>query len=253
MKRSRNKIIFIFGAAIVILLVLLTSRLFKTDKTAAGIAYLQSLEDKDLSALETQIQEQKNETMKTKIEEGQAEVFPWFADAVFIGDSRFIPWVNYVDSSRVLAGNGNTILQIDSYLGAIEEIQPAKIIVEFGINDLYYDARWDDDDGSDVYMERFEVQMDKMLAAAPNAQLYINDMLAVQPSILTKYPMWEEINNNYYNDQIQALCKKRGWVYIDNSSLDLDGYADIYQDDGYHFVSSFYPEWAKNIYLTSLN
>lgn len=58
-------------------------------------------------------------------------------------------------------------------------------------------------------------------------------------------PRWAKVDE--YNAQIEALCKKRGWTYVDNSKLADGGKANIYIDDGIHLQPSFYPEWASNM------
>ena len=73
-------------------------------------------------------------------------------------------------------------------------------------------------------------------------------MIPISPYGLQRLKMTE--NSGEFNAILKGITEEYDYVkYIDDETLSVDGLADIYAEDGYHFQSDFYPTWTQ--YLVS--
>ena len=119
-------------AVIALALILFISRLSGNEEqvadTAAGISFLQSLENKDpetVMAVRRDIEQAKldakRDEMIRELTSGQVDPFSYFKDYVIMGDSRAVGfWYrNFLEKGRVLADGGHTIRNVEKQLDTL--------------------------------------------------------------------------------------------------------------------------------------
>jgi hypothetical protein len=181
----------------------------------------------------------------------------WFADAVFIGDSR-------TDGLRLYSGirdvdflcyKGLTVFElmndkavIDSGAGkisvfqALGEKQYGKVYLMLGVNELGY---YNDQGFADAY----GAVVDRVRQLQPGAQIYLQSIVPVnqetcqatgQPSYITN----EQIA--VYNGLIETVAQERQVYYVDVAEALVDETGTLPADasaDGIHFHREGYQAW----------
>lgn len=211
---------------------------------AKGREYLSAQDSKDIAEVQSQIQKNKIQQLGSSIATGEASIFSAFSDSVIMGDSRvygfgsygFLPW------SQVYAAAGSTVCNIEDYLDVIQAGQPSIIYMAYGVNDMGLEIG--KEYGEDGYSKVYEEQINNVLAVSPHSKIVVNSILEVTPQRLEQTPRWNKAED--WNKQLEAMCERNGWIFVNNSRITAGGQADIYQADGVHLVPDFYPEWAKN-------
>lgn len=208
-----------------------------------GLAYLQSLENTDISIAEAKIKERDKSERRAALEKGELSLWQQFYDYAIVGDSRAMGFSAYqfLESDRVLADLGATISDVESqYLNQLLVLNPSTIYLCFGINDMGMTA------GLDEYLEEIDRIMELLNQQLPNAAVYLNSIL---PVVNPTEAIWNNIPE--WNDAIKTHCEEKGYHYIDNSQIIAD-HSDLYDVDGVHFLPDFYQYWAINM-LTEVN
>lgn len=216
---------------------------------AEGLTYLKTQETRETQELEKTLQRKQRERMLAAVQSGQSSIFSLYRNALIFGDSRVYGFGSYgfVPFEQVLAEAGATINNIPDNLEIVKKTQPEKIYFSYGVNDM--GLQIGSDRGENGYAQVYEEMIDQVLEASPNSQIIINSILPATPARLADAPRWKDVDQ--YNAQIEEMCKKRGWTYIDNSELADGGNADIYQADGVHLLPDFYPVWAQNMIFSA--
>lgn len=215
-------------------------------KMRPGLAYVQQQDNASLDAVVDTLQNQQQARFEEEVANGEISMASVFEDAVFMGDSRvrgfadygYLPW------ARTLAFNGAAITDIHTADVDMEAMHPAVLCFAYGINDLVI-RHMGLEEGDPDYADTYEQEIDTLLAVVPDAHVIINSIIPPAPTAWNQHPELSLLED--YNASIKALCEKRGWIYVDNSALAQNGYADIYTEDGFHFQEAFYEDWARNI------
>lgn len=246
-KAIRKKRVLLICGVVVTAIVITSLALFSHPDSSldAGLAYLEKQEQKEIDELDQSLSKKKRDRMLKAVESGQSSIFTLFNSSLVFGDSRvygfgsyqFLPW------EQVVAGAGYTILNISDSVDLVAKVKPEKMFFSYGINDMGLGVG--QDRGENGYAQVYEEKIDELLAVSPNSKIYLNSILPATPEVVKQTLRWAKVDE--YNAQIEALCKKRGWTYVDNSKLADGGKANIYIDDGIHLQPSFYPEWASNM------
>lgn len=247
-KRQTFKFSYKVVAAIAILLVALLVLFPRTD-VSAGQEYIHNQETKDTTKLTKKLATIRKKEIKKAQKEGTLNPFALFDDYVIFGDSRVVGFSSYgyMDKSRVFADSGNTVRNITEWKKQIKTIRPSNLYFSYGVNDMGLDIDGQEG-GYDVFYEK---QVKEMLKYCPKgAKVYINSILPATPEAVESSPAWKQVDK--YNKKIKKMCKKNGWTYIDNDEITDNGHADIYQEDGVHLISEFYPVWGMNMNESAL-
>lgn len=216
---------------------------------SSGLAYLQAQQQVDPAPIEARLNEQSIQKEKlAQVKNGTLDPFTLFKDSVILGDSRVYGFDSYqfLPENQVFAAAGNTIKNIQDHADQIGKIKPKTIYLSYGVNDM--GLKIGAESGTDGYRAEYEKQIQTLLAKSPNSVIAVNSIVPVTPEALEKSPRWDQAED--YNRQIAQMCADNGWYYIDNTSLADGGQAQIYQPDGIHFLTDFYPVWARNMVLT---
>ena len=170
----------------------------------------------------------------------------WFDDAVMIGDSVSLKLKNFVVKQRqtepgyfgcgqFLAsgslGSGNALWDVEDEKSVHPTFQGEKMLLEqsipltgakkiylmLGVNDI---AVY----GLEGSVENYQTLLDNILAAVPDAQLYIQSATPIcegaEVGALTNE------NLELYNELVLAMCEQRGICFVDVASVlrDENGY-----------------------------
>lgn len=209
----------------------------------AGLKYIESQEALKPEEIAGVLAQKKQAEWQSGIEQGTIDIFAFFDDFALLGDSRVVGFEHYqyLPDSRVMAGIGYTIKRTDGWLTQLETMQPKNIYIAYGLNDIQSNLMHEKNSS---YKDLYKKQMDKIQQVCPNSTIYVNSIIPVSENAGSNEPTLEEVNA--YNQQIQEACKEYGWHYIDNSNLS-SLLPDMYEQDGIHFISDFYPYWAQNM------
>lgn len=244
---NRKLLIFPLMVALAFVTVMIQNR-SKTTATDIGQEYLALQESRDISELNAQLTAKTEAEVWKRINSGQASVFDLFQDYVILGDSRAYGFSSYgfLDSSRVLANAGNTIMNVDDYVDVVESLQPSTVYISYGINDMGLSIGYQD--GQSGYGSVLEEQVNKILAVDPGAEIVVNSVIHADPDVTKANERWGYVED--YNKEIKQVCDSRGWIYVSNDDITKKGEADIYGGDGIHFSRDFYTTWVENMMKT---
>ena len=181
----------------------------------------------------------------------------YFSDALFIGDSR-------TDGLRLYSGiqgadfycyKGLTIFEVDerkivelngnsySVVEALEKgPQYAKIYISLGVNELgYYN--------DNAYHQAFSEFLDTVKALQPNAIIYLENLVPVNPQKCAEYKQPSYVNNDRvaaYNAIYPQLATEHQVALLDVASALSDENGILPADataDGVHFTKAWYQKW----------
>lgn len=183
----------------------------------------------------------------------------YFADAVFIGDSRTdgLQLYSGITGTTFLSYKGITVfdvmertdkkvIKLDgqkyTILEALAKGTYSKVYVSLGINELgYQDSR--------KFVEEYGKFIDKIRELQPGAEIYIQNLVPVNPEKCTasKQPVWlTNIGISYYNTDLKTLCAEKQVIFLTISEALVDENGILPAEatgDGLHFTKSWYKKW----------
>lgn len=176
----------------------------------------------------------------------------YFTDAAFVGDSLTQGLQLYgVLDTHVVANKGINLQSIynedkirvaegyTSVFAELERIQPKKIYVQLGMNDIAWRSEGD-------FIRLYGDLVDNLKAAHPKAVLYVQSIFPV-----TGWYSLEDngINNNKvntYNALLTDLVAEKGCHYLDVHSVLADANGELPNEaspDGIHLNAPYYKSW----------
>jgi lysophospholipase L1-like esterase len=217
------------------------------EQLEAGVEYIRQLEQKDTGEIEAAVKneekEESREAFQESMDDDDFNVWAYFGNIVLMGDSRTKEFSHsgFIESRRVLAEDGNTIGNIKDYLDDLVDLDPAYIILQYGINDMENPQVWE---SAEVYAEDLDAKIGHIHEAVPDAVVFVQSILpAVEPE-LSRLECRQEIPA--WNEVIREHCEEEGIPYIDVTDV-AEEYSEYYEPDGMHFTSQFYPYWAERL------
>ena len=168
-----------------------------------------------------------------------------FDGAVLTGDSRVVGFSLYtgIPDSNVKARNGATIALLPEFVPEIAALKPESVFVAYGINDIKSAVGGKT---AAQYAEYAGKKISEMEKALDGAEIYVNSILPVSPSLAEHDPEYRKVDA--YNRELKEMCRKHGWHFIDNDSIAAK-YADLYVSDGIHLEAGFYEHWGRNMLM----
>ena len=241
-------------AVLLVVLILLAVRCGRTapeqapvSPIAAGVSYLQSLEQQDPNTVDQLLKEQRlqeierlREERLEQLESGELSVWSLFEDYVLLGDSRAVGYYYYefLPESRVFAEGGATILHLQEHIPDIQALNPASIFLCYGLNDVSIGIWSTPED----YIADFADILAELHTALPEAQVYISSILPAQDPAFDTAPVWRDIPQ--YSAAVAQMCQGLDYChFVDCDSL-AAAYSDLWDVDGIHVQRTFYPHWA---------
>ena len=197
------------------------------------------------------------------VEEGEPVEEAWFADAVFVGDSRTegLQLFSGLRTGDFFWGKGmNVFKAVDretkvvnldgetlSILEALERKEYAKVYIMIGINELGYSTA--------RYEEGLRALVDEMKAIQPNAVIYLQTLPPVNEGVAMASGLGSYIKNtkvNSFNEAIYRVAWEKQVALLDVASVYRTEEGELAADmaaDGVHFYRQGYAAWYE--YLKS--
>ena len=221
-------------------------------ETASGWEYYSQTEDgrTDASPVEETAgtSEEEAQARKAEIEglEG-SELWAGFDGAVLTGDSRVVGFSIYtgIPSGSIFAQNGATIMALPGFIDGIAALDPERVYVAYGINDIKSGVGGGTAAAYALYAQE---RIRELEDALDGAEIYVNSILPASASLQARDPDYRKVYD--YNTQLKEMCTRCGWHYIDNSEL-AEEHEDLYVSDGIHLTMGFYEYWARNMLIQS--
>lgn len=182
----------------------------------------------------------------------------FFDTAVFLGDSRTegLQMFSGLKNGTFYWARGMSVFHADSedykvfevdgeqltLVGTLSKHQYESVYIMIGINELGYPA--------ESYETGMATLVDKVIAAQPNAVIYLQTLPPVNDAVAQANGLASYINNaqvDLFNEAIVRVAKEKKVVLLDTASVyrGPDGQlpAEL-ASDGAHFVYSGYTIWA---------
>ena len=181
----------------------------------------------------------------------------WFADAVFIGDSRTdgLRLYSGIKGSNFLCYKGVTVFDIgkkecmdtsgggkETILDALSRGSYAKVYLMLGINELGY---YDDDAFHDSYSDL----VDQIRSIQPKAAVYIQTLIPLNEEKTKAKGDPDYFTNarvDKFNTIIETVAQEKGAVLVDVASAFRNKAGGLDADlttDGIHLTKAGYREW----------
>ena len=245
-------------AVIALVLILFISGLSGKEEqvsdTAAGISFLQSLENKDpetVMAVRRGIEQAKldakRDEMIRELTSGEVDPFSYFKVYVVMGDSRAVGfWYrNFLEKGRILADGGHTIRNAQQSIDTLVSLNPGIIYMCYGLNDTSI-GYWDT---AEEYVAEYMDTVKQIKEALPNATIVVSSILPARDPAFQRSAKWYNIPD--WSDALGKACEANGILFADCDSL-ADNYPNLWDPDGIHFRKEFYPYWASAMLVATL-
>lgn len=209
-----------------------------------GTKKLKELEQTDLKAAESKIEELEEAERAADEERKSRPVNERFANCLVLGDSitQGLYEFGIMDQSLVIAEKGAEVTRPEETgtMGMIQKAEAASprcLFLTFGMNDVEA-ARGD----ASVFAEGYGRVLDEIKNTMPDTKVYVNCVLPADKQAIEANEWYGNIPQ--YNEKLKELCEEKDVIFIDNTSLVKDEY---YADDGIHQAPDYYPGWVENM------
>lgn len=240
-KKKRTELWIGCAAAAVCLASFLVMTRSKTEapEITEGVTRLENMERGDVAAVEETIRRRDKEELMATDEWKNRTPNEKMAYAVVLGDSRTKGLEEYevLDDSKVLAEIGLTLTEADPYVDEAIALNPETVFLSYGLNDI---GNTSGDTG--IFKEQYLNVIKKLKEGLPNSKIYINTILPVQDIAVQKTPVLSQLEE--YNDAIREICAQEGVGCVEIGELAQD---ELYEPDGEHLKSEFYPLWVNKM------
>ena len=261
----------IFAVLLAVLLVLLLSPKESDADVSEGIAYLESLENRDPAQIITTeavtmpvtantdlpvSPEEPTEGETTgglspedqalieQIRNDEVDVWSLFHDYVILGDSRAVGfwYFDFLPEENCLTGGGDTIKNIEMNMDGILAKNPKYIILCYGLNDVSI-GYWDT---PEEYVTEMMEDIRMLQEKIPGVNVVVSSILPARDPAFELSSKWRKIPD--FSAAVGKACREAGVIFVDNDAIS-EQYADWWQPDGIHVRPEFYPYWAKNLII----
>ena len=184
----------------------------------------------------------------------------WFADAVFIGDSRtdgLHLFSGITDKADFLYSTGITVFEVISdrkvirqgdkkvtILEALGQKEYGKVYVSLGVNELGGTTQ-------EEFTQAYSQLIDAIREIQPNARLYIQSIIPVNTAKCKANNQRDYVTNEniaYLNSALSQLVIEKQVAYLDLSEVMADENGEVPPElsaDGVHFKKEGYKLWLN--------
>lgn len=215
------------------------------DKTASSATGRSAVPLSETEADEKESERERAEYEARILSLSGSDLWRLFDGAALTGDSRVVGFSLYtgIADSNVWAQNGATIDALGGFIPQIAAMKPDRVYIAYGINDIKSSVGGG---SGEEYASYAEKKIENLEEELGETEIYVNSILPVSPSLQQSDPVYQKVSD--YNRELEKMCRRRGWHFIDNSTVAFQ-YADLYVGDGVHLQAGFYEHWAKNMLL----
>lgn len=202
------------------------------------------------------VEEETEEASSADPNEVDAEYY--LGETVFVGDSRTNGLLTYqlLPPEQIFAIDGSTQKSIrdqefiqlkpnGEYLTvkeAVEERQPHRILIAFGVNAIPLMSE-------EEFMDEYDILVDELTEASPDSKIVIQCILPVAWWKHESMPYLTNENIDHFNGLLKDYAEENGYTFFDISDhfKGEDGSlsAEFDAGDGLHFNQSFYHEYIE--------
>lgn len=260
----RKKTLITVGVIIILVLIvaLILSVSTKKDSQSAqasvaqGVAYLQSLENKnpeEIGALIRLRRQEELQAMKDDMESGLADgsvsVWSMYDDYLILGDSRTIgfSYYGFLPESNVWAETGATIQNFEACIPDLVAASPEYVYTTYGMND-FCAGIWD---GPSDFTADYKSLIQQVQAALPDVKFVVCSVHPASEAAYDRANIWSVIPD--YNAAIETMCSELDNCYFVNCDEISQQHMDLWESDGIHFTKDFYPFWAIEMIMEVYN
>lgn len=166
-----------------------------------------------------------------------SEMTKWFEDVIILGDSIVEGGSAYewLTPSNFSSKIGISVCTAEEQIDAAINASPSLLFMCFGVNDI-------ENYGSQVdgFISDYREAITKIQGATPHTVIYVNAIFPPQDGVQDRLPFYQYLDE--YNTKLEALCQELGVTFIDSGFI-LRELPELYDADGIHPVSAFYPLW----------
>ena len=184
----------------------------------------------------------------TDIDLDEVDIWSLFSDYVVLGDSRAygFSYYDFLREDRVFADGGSCISDAIDAIPSVQAIGPKYIYLCYGLNDtgIGYWANGDE------YAEEVRRVFTELKKACPDAKIIASSILPGTEAAYNESPAWRKIPD--FDAALKKVCEEFNETYVDNNALAAQYMDEMWGPDGVHLDQAFYPLWAKNLYLATL-
>lgn len=191
------------------------------------------------------------------VPEREAMEDDWFADAVFIGDSRTdgLRLYSGIEGVDFLCYKGLTVFEVmedkpviqqgESKVGvlqALEQKEYAKVYISLGVNELGYNY-------NEGFRNTYADMVDRICELEPQADIYLQLLIPVNAQKCEETKQFYYVNNEQigvYNEIIRTLAAEKQIYLLDVGEAFVDENGELPYDassDGIHFKRDGYKLW----------
>lgn len=76
-------------------------------------------------------------------------------------------------------------------------------------------------------------------------RIFINSIVCSTPAAVEEHSEWSKTDD--FNRQLQEMCQRNGWNYVDISDISNPDEDKYYQEDVIHYIQDLYPVWAERM------
>ena len=213
---------------------------------ATNRALLEQMEERSVDDAQTLIYRRADEKVKTILQQYASDGFlepdasrSVFKNCVVVGDSvTYMSYLaGYLTGDEISAYYSVSLKTCDDYVQAAIDMHPARIIFNFGTNDMVLFGG-DAQAFADMYLERCELIKEQL----PNVQIYITSTMSPSEEALEDNPGM--VYADQFNAAVSAMCDKTDRVTYVQTDYLVDQHKDLRGEDGIHFQDEFYGYWC---------
>jgi lysophospholipase L1-like esterase len=181
----------------------------------------------------------------------------YFADAVFIGDSRTEGLFLYgsLEEATYLCGKGATVANVSTKMNitidgadmtimdALAQTECSKVYISLGLNEL----GWND---SNIYYTKYGELIDQIRVSHPNAIIYLQDLIPVNTAACAEHNQATYVNNQRiaeYNALLYKLASEKQVILLKVSEAMTNESGELPAEDtidGIHCTPTSYELWC---------
>ena len=171
-----------------------------------------------------------------------------FQNALFIGDSFTLALDNYgyLENNEFLAGIGYTSYDHVNYTYFPEDLNPKRIFILLGINDLVQGY------SPDEFIENYRELLHVSKEIYPDAKIYVQSIAPVTASFEYIYEDRGNDQINEFNQMLKKLCQKERIVMLNpwNAAKEESGaLAENLSSDGLHLNDQGHLLWLEQLVI----
>lgn len=171
------------------------------------------------------------------VSNNQTDYHNLFASSVVVGDSitEGLSAYGYLGEEICFTEIGASVMGSGYLFDLAAATYPKNAFFSFGINDM---GNYNGD--ASGYINRYKELLKAFCKTSPDTKIYINSIAPPAQFAIDEQPLWG--NWETFNNALKEMCKKEGYTYVDTTSI-LKTQPELYEGDGLHVVSSYYPLW----------